>query len=170
MDYLQNKTTEEATLNVLEVHVDSESIGDIYQIGKTKTVILELNSFKKKTELLKNGNKLKGSGVFISPDLTREDRLLHKALYHHLKEARSRGKNPQIRGNKLIVDGRAYTLEELEVTRANGTEGSTDCQHEEDNAALEGSNFVRGILRKFDSNPPTNSNEGRTTRSKLNKN
>ncbi|KAG5873054.1 hypothetical protein JTB14_007691 [Gonioctena quinquepunctata] len=51
----------------------------------------------------------------ISSDLTYKQRCVNKTLRYHLNRARQNPEdNTYIRGNKLFINNRAYTLEELE--------------------------------------------------------
>ncbi|KAL3287022.1 hypothetical protein HHI36_001508 [Cryptolaemus montrouzieri] len=67
----------------------------------------ELEVFeKRKTELLKNSYKLKGTGIFESPGLSPDERIRQKALVQKLKEVRQKGK---------VIDGKCNTSEQIEV-------------------------------------------------------
>ncbi|KAL3273469.1 hypothetical protein HHI36_014912, partial [Cryptolaemus montrouzieri] len=69
---------------------------------------------------MKNAFKLKGSGIFISPDLCLEDRE-QLILINHLKEAKSREKRALIKGKQLIVEEKAFSIEELKNSENTGT-------------------------------------------------
>ncbi|KAG5868238.1 hypothetical protein JTB14_028842 [Gonioctena quinquepunctata] len=78
-------------------------------------VKIEFISYLKKTEILKQTKKLKGTGIAISHDLTFKQRHEQKILKTFLNRARE---NPSdhsyIKRNKLYVNSKAYTVEELQ--------------------------------------------------------
>lgn len=91
-------------------------INNIYTIGKQTTkrpIIVKLLSYLKKQEILKNCNKLKGTSISISEELSIEERKENKILRQHLKKARSKNLNASIKNRKLIVNGQAYSAQEL---------------------------------------------------------
>lgn len=108
------------TLRVLNNHMQlslcDSDIDNIYTIGKSTTppVIIEFVSYLKKISLFKNVNTLKGTGIAIDHDLSKEDREKQKVLKKHQKNAKEQKLEAKIRGNKLIVGDIAYTAEELE--------------------------------------------------------
>lgn len=77
---------------------------------------MEFVSNSKKRTVLQNCNKLKGKNISISQDLTPLQRRQQKILRKHLILARQEGKYTDcfIRGNKLIVDGTTFEVEDLE--------------------------------------------------------
>ncbi|KAL3281136.1 hypothetical protein HHI36_004358 [Cryptolaemus montrouzieri] len=82
--------------------------------GAKKPVIVELISYRKKCQILKGANKLKGTSIFLSPDLSPEERAQHKMLVNHMNEARNRGKQAKIQGRTLIIEGQTITIQQLE--------------------------------------------------------
>ncbi|KAL3282335.1 hypothetical protein HHI36_005522 [Cryptolaemus montrouzieri] len=102
--------------NSLQVELNSSDINDIYKVGKgaKKPVIVELISYRKKCQILKGANKLKGTSIFLSPDLSPEERAQHKMLVNHMNEARNRGKQAKIQGKTLIIEGQTITIQQLE--------------------------------------------------------
>ncbi|KAL3288763.1 hypothetical protein HHI36_003198 [Cryptolaemus montrouzieri] len=79
-----------------------------------KPVIVELISYRKKCQILKGANKLKGTSIFLSPDLSPEERAQHKMLVNHMNEARNRGGQAKIQGRTLIIEGQTITIQQLE--------------------------------------------------------
>lgn len=117
----QTNITEQVTKifkDILEIEILSSDINDVYEVGRNgtdkKPVIVELNSYQKKLLILKNSSKLKGKNIYIANDLCWEDREVNNTLNKHLKEARSKGAQAYIKGQKLIIANEPYTVEDLE--------------------------------------------------------
>ena len=57
--------------------------------------------------VLKNAKILKGSGVFVSPDFNKEERVLRKLLVQEMKKVWREGKKAFLHhwDNSLFVDG-----------------------------------------------------------------
>lgn len=102
----------------LGVRLVETDFGDLYKLGKqgekTPPLKIELNSHYKKLEILKNSKRLKGTAIYIANDLCKEDRLDQRILVQHKNELKNRHHKTVIRGNKLIIDGRGYTADQLE--------------------------------------------------------
>lgn len=109
----------EETLNILNTHLKTSfvvaDINNIRKIGKgqRQTVILEFVSFLKKSQVFKNIRNLKGTSIAIANDLCVEDRENNKVLVRYLKKAKAEGIRAQIRGDRLEIDGKTYTVTEL---------------------------------------------------------
>lgn len=101
----------------LNVELSDSDFKNVYLLGKnaekTQPIKVEFMSFFTKQTVLKNCSKLKGTDIHVVQDLCEEDRLNHKILVQHLKEAKNRQYRALIRGNKLIVNGNSYTVEQL---------------------------------------------------------
>ncbi|CAG9820757.1 unnamed protein product [Phaedon cochleariae] len=102
----------------LELNLNSSEITNTYRIGKDKgkkrPILVTINSQMRKREILKNCYKLKGTNIYISEDLIGKDLEERKILVNYMKEARKNNKQASIRGNKLLVDGNLYSIQELE--------------------------------------------------------
>lgn len=118
--------------SLVEIDVQEQEINNIYYTGKKegneRAIVVEFVSFLKKKSILKNAFKLKGTGVAISSDLCQEDRLKNRILVKHLKIAREQKLPARIKGDKLEVEGKFYTIEELEKPgdRQSDSGGETD--------------------------------------------
>lgn len=114
----------------LEIEFGKHNIEKLRRIGqqvdgKTRPLLISLKSEKTKYEILKNSRKLKGSGIRIEEDFTKETQEIRKKLIPHLVHARNSGCRASLRGDKLKVNNKLYTLEEL-VTAEQITEQVTD--------------------------------------------
>ncbi|KAJ8914704.1 hypothetical protein NQ315_017413 [Exocentrus adspersus] len=75
--------------------------------------LLGVNLTLKKQEVLKNRRELKGTAIIISHDLTERQRQEYRFLEKDLLDQRSKSKECFIRGNKLIVDEVAVSMQDL---------------------------------------------------------
>lgn len=101
----------------LELDLTLECLNNVYPIGKTESnrpILIQFQSYLTKTRVLKECRKLKGTGISITEDLTKEDREIQKKLIKHKKQAQSKGYKTYIRRNKLYVNNEEYTIEDLE--------------------------------------------------------
>lgn len=114
--------------NLLDVQISEADFNNIYRLktqGK-KPLKIEFISYFKKVEVLRNCNKLKNSGVTITNDFTYKQRCYNKILRNHLNKARENPSNQSyIKGNKLYINNRGYTVEELEENEQSHTEDRT---------------------------------------------
>ena len=78
-------------------------------VERNRLVLVRMNSFKEKIEVLKAAKHLKGSDMFLMEDLSKSERDYRKTLVKAMKKARSEGKKAFIRftDGKLIVNGKA---------------------------------------------------------------
>lgn len=109
--FVQRKLNE-----LMGIGLQEQDINNIYSFGKSenRTVKLELTTYLKKQHVLANGKKLKGTGIFISNDLTETQRKEYKTLRSYLIDAKGKYENCFIRNNKLFIENTPYTLEDLE--------------------------------------------------------
>ncbi|KAL3285774.1 hypothetical protein HHI36_000298 [Cryptolaemus montrouzieri] len=92
--------------NKVEVDISEKDIRDSFKqgTGDNGSLLVELSSFRQKSDIIKNAFKLKGTGIFISPDLSPRDRQYQSTLVNHLKKVRAEGKTAQLRGNNLVIE------------------------------------------------------------------
>nr|CAI5823642.1 unnamed protein product [Callosobruchus analis]CAI5854146.1 unnamed protein product [Callosobruchus analis] len=102
--------------NLLETNLSVEDVNNIYVIKSEKNcpVKIELVSYLKKQQVFHNIHKLKKSGVFIVHDLCPKDQEINKILQKHRKAAKAKNYTAKIIGNKLIINGDTYSVDELE--------------------------------------------------------
>lgn len=101
---------------LLGVAISRSDVNNFVWIKNARNNPIKLNlvSNLKKQEIFRNCKKLKGTQISIAHDLTFEQREDNKLLRYHLKNARENtGIISYIRGNRLFVDGTAYTAETL---------------------------------------------------------
>nr|XP_023028439.1 girdin-like [Leptinotarsa decemlineata] len=121
----------------VEVNIEKTDISDFYLLGKSRSAPLkiELISYAKKREILGNGNKLKGSPIAISEDLTPAQRNEYKNLRDYRLKLEKSGKYNScvIKGNKLVIDGKKFSLEEA-LNFENDEEEEKSTQEEKEEA------------------------------------
>lgn len=101
----------------MELNIRENDINNIYVIGKQenkKGILIEFISFLTKQKIFKNFYKLKNTKIVIVNDLCPEDQQKQKILTKHLVAARNKNKTAKIRGFKLEIDKKLYSIEELE--------------------------------------------------------
>lgn len=66
--------------NKLKISITGKDISDAYCLGNTDKdpIKLELTSYLKKSEILRNRKNLKGSGIYVATDLTRNQQAEQK--------------------------------------------------------------------------------------------
>lgn len=135
---------------LLGIDLSVAEVNNVYPLGRSSKcpIKIELISQLKKTLILQNCKKLRGTNVYIVRDLTELQRAENKILRKHLSKARETVSNTAyIKGNKLIVNNIAYTIEDLEpkeeeveeveITNKNKTNSAPptpDIQHKPINA------------------------------------
>ncbi|XP_057663191.1 uncharacterized protein LOC130898139 [Diorhabda carinulata] len=103
---------------LVNVTINESDLNNIYSLGRKERapIRVEFVSYLKKSEVLKNAKNLKGTNISVANDLTLIQREEHKILRKHLILAKTNNHiNCYIRRNKLFVDGKIYSPEELEV-------------------------------------------------------
>lgn len=129
------------TLNLkLGITLKKQDISDVYTFGKAgnKQIVLEFISSLSKREVLFNAKKLKGTGISVVQDRTKQEQLKNKILVYHLKEARSRNKKARIHRGRLIVDEEEFSVEDLEIPKEIGEAYTSQVTSEEEATCSEG--------------------------------
>lgn len=99
-----------------ETKVHMHSIVDCFRVGKRsgkRPVVLKLTSFILKQAILDNKQHLINQGYEVKPDYPPEERKLYSEIKPFILELRKYGKKPFIKNGKVVVDGTAYSVEEL---------------------------------------------------------
>ncbi|CAG9822872.1 unnamed protein product [Phaedon cochleariae] len=178
--YFLIETIVEITRQKLEVELKESEINDIFRLGKKtghkRPVLISLLSHIKRQEILKNGPKLKNTGIFIAEDLSESDLKERKILIGGLKEARNNNKKASIKGNKLIVDGEVYTAGDIshpdqitsgdyfsppqrKIASEPPTPSPKEIEEEELNAVFP--TLTKRDSKKEEGIPPSTSNQGK---------
>lgn len=132
--------------NILSTNITKNDINNYYFVGKERSgsrpLILQFISFLKKKTVFENKETLKNlktQGLSIANDLCPEDRRTQQVLYKHLKIARSQGLEAKVIGQKILIDGQEYQVEDLEKIEKNSVQENcdslTESSEEEENIA-----------------------------------
>lgn len=102
---------------LVDVTVNESDLNNFYRLGNNKNcpIKVEFVSYLKKSLILKNKNKLRGTNISIVNDQTIKQREENKILRRHLHLNKQNTTNCYIKGNKLYIDDQAFTLNELEA-------------------------------------------------------
>jgi hypothetical protein len=93
----------ENNLNVNGAKIERAHRTGKLNTGKPRTIVIKLLDYKDKIKILKNANKLKGSGIFINEDYSVETAIIRKKLFEERKIHRNNGKYCTVIYDKLIV-------------------------------------------------------------------
>ena len=99
----------------ININQDTEEVRRIgkYKDGENRPIKIKLVRERKKLEIMRKTNNLKGTKIWVEEDYTKEIQRERKELIPHLKEAREKGYSAKLRYNKLIVNNEIYTAQEL---------------------------------------------------------
>ncbi|XP_065658843.1 uncharacterized protein LOC136083376 [Hydra vulgaris] len=93
----------ENNLNVNGVIIERAHRTGIIEKKNPRTIVIKLLNHKDKVKILKNANKLKGSGIYINEDFSLETSTIRKKLLEESKLHRINGKYSVVIYDKLIV-------------------------------------------------------------------
>lgn len=100
----------------LGLRISSDSVNNIYLLGKKQEnppILVKFISNLTKRKIFNSCSKLKGSDITISEDLSQEEREERKTLVQYLKEAKAVNLKSHIKGSRLYVNSKAYTIDDL---------------------------------------------------------
>ena len=73
------------------------------QGGKPRAIIAKILNFEDKELILTNARKLKGTGVFIHEDFSRETVVIRQKLWEEVKQLREKGKYAVLKYDKIFT-------------------------------------------------------------------
>lgn len=116
---------------VLDLNFSDSDINNVYKIGRSEKppVIVEFISYLKKIEVFRDIDKLrslKGKNISISNDLCKVDREIQNTLRKHLNIARGQNQQARLKGNRLEIEGKLYTVSDLEGEAETDSSSDTD--------------------------------------------
>lgn len=102
--------------NFLGINLQEHNFNNIFRIGrgKNRPILIKLNSYITKQQILDRTSMLKGSNYSIDNDYDFETRQKRRKLLPFLREARSKGFRANLIKDKLKINGKLYDLEHLE--------------------------------------------------------
>lgn len=129
----QNKSLLDVVLDIivqqLEVDLEKQEVNNVFRFSKNKKtgprpVVLELTTYWKKQQIMRNKARLKGGSVIIADDLSEDDRIKRRVLYRHYVAAKNSGQSARLFPNGLQIDGEYRTYDYLKKVAIQG--GSDD--------------------------------------------
>lgn len=111
--------------NQIGTKIEARDLNNVYRLKSrtnTNPVVAEFISFQQKLSVLKNAYKLKGKSIYISKDQCKEDREKNKTLINYQKQARAKGESAYIRGEKIYIEDKPYTIQQLDSLLAEDEE------------------------------------------------
>lgn len=137
--------------SLLNLNIAISDVNNIYKIGKTERspIIVEFISYLKKIEIFQNPEKLralKSTNIAISNDLCEKDRNDRKILLRYYKKAKDDKQDVKIRGNKLELNSRLYTIRELEDHETESDDG--DSENDSESGSVEESDVEQGTTNQ----------------------
>ena len=121
----KNENEEQLMVKVKEVFnrmnltvLKETDIMEMRRIGKEREgfkrpVLMEVRTMNMKMEILRKKNKLRGTEIYINEDYTKEVQKQRRDLVKFMRTAREQGHEATLIYNKLRINGRMYTLEQL---------------------------------------------------------
>ncbi|KAG5882229.1 hypothetical protein JTB14_037330 [Gonioctena quinquepunctata] len=106
---------------LVNVTINECDLNNTYSLGKKEgaPIKVEFVSYLRKSAVLKNAKRLKGTHISIAHDLTLIQREENRILRKHMSLAKANNHmNCYIKRNKLFVDGKAYSPQDLEGTES----------------------------------------------------
>ncbi|KAJ8967343.1 hypothetical protein NQ314_002948 [Rhamnusium bicolor] len=102
--------------HLLDTDLTELDLNNAYSLGNSENspIKVEFVRYLTKNTVLQNCHKLKGTDISISRDLTFQQRRENKTLRKHLQLARQREDACYIKNNKLYVNGKTYSPQDLE--------------------------------------------------------
>ena len=89
--------------------------------GRNRLILIKMNSFEEKLQLLKTARSLSGTGLFLMEDMSKKEKEKRKMLVIAMKKKREKGNRAYIRHSdgKLIVNGLVFSAQENSPDHSN---------------------------------------------------
>jgi hypothetical protein len=101
----------------MRIKLTSDDIERAHRIGRpsnrSRPIVVKFSNYKKKVELLSSISLLKGSNINITEDYTHRVRMIRNELKSYMLNARRDGEYAALRYDRLLINGKTYSLEEL---------------------------------------------------------
>lgn len=106
------------TFQSVNIDIRAETIMSVSRLGKVagnRPVKICFNSREAKSSLFRFTSELRNLKLSISDDLTPEERATRKSLISFFPALRKRGFNPKVRDDKIMIDKRQYSADEVKA-------------------------------------------------------
>lgn len=146
-----------ALLKGIDVDITKYCIKAIFKIGRKKwnedgPVRVSFISSILRTDVMRNKHKLKNNqnNVTIREDLSEKDRDVRNKLSTYSQYAKNKGKKVFMRYDKLVIDGKPWSLEELQELDSHGNQ---DIQTESEGITMESDASTSNNDQQNNTNP-----------------
>lgn len=118
----------------MELGIKREEIDEFFRLGKkndskrNRPIIVKMISSWRKTEIMMNKRKLKGTRIFIENDMNEEEMKEKKNMLTEMKDLKSKGHDAYIRGKSLIVNSVSEAGTSNNAREKNNTMGNRDVE------------------------------------------
>lgn len=144
------------TVRGIEVDITKYCVKGIFKIGRKKwnedgPVRVSFISNILRNDIMRNKHKLKNNqnGIYIREDLSESDRNTRSKLLTYSLEAKTQGKKVFMKNDKLVIDGKTWSLQELEeLSNRNENDGMDIDKGEPSNSATKDTGNTPGNPRK----------------------
>lgn len=157
-DTLVNKIKIAFTEN-LKIVINNSDINWVRRLGKPhknpRPILLSLTTNLKKWQILESGPKLKGSDLYLSDDLSPEERQKRKYLNDVRKLEISKGAKCQWKSGKLIINGELKSFDDLKKKYGDHVPAIPTEEHQDDNHVPENGESMRKRKREEKKPPKT---------------
>lgn len=92
----------------LKVKADTNKVIILNKGKRNEVLIVEMENWEKKQEIMAAKSKLKQTKIYIDNDLTWEERKIQREIRSIAKEEKGKGKSVKIGYQKLIINGEVY--------------------------------------------------------------
>uniref|UniRef100_A0A8D9ABC9 Uncharacterized protein n=1 Tax=Cacopsylla melanoneura TaxID=428564 RepID=A0A8D9ABC9_9HEMI len=114
----------------MEMGIKREEIDEFFRLGKkndskrNRPIIVKMISSWRKTEIMMNKRKLKGTMIFIENDMNEEEMKEKRNMVTEMKDLKSKGHDAYIRGKSLIVNNVSEAGTSNNAREKNNTTGN----------------------------------------------
>ena len=100
-----------AQIGIELVDADIERAHRVERIrGGKRPIVCKLSHYKLKVLILRDAKYFRGTGIFITENFSEKVRREREYMKGHMMEARRQGCNAVLQFNKLIIDGRLWSV------------------------------------------------------------
>lgn len=151
--YTLEKEIDSIFREVLKIEVNLKDIDIVSRIGNNignkQPVLIRSLALRRKYEVLRAAKNLKGTNLILSEDFPTSVREVRKKLYPYWKNARTENKKANMHYNKLKVDGKLWSLEDLQKKDAESSVCNSESEAGEESVSSGLENLSDGTLRNW---------------------
>ena len=100
--YITNELQVEANINAaFKININSKA-------ATSDMILVELESYEKKMEIMRSKSKIRNTKVYIDNDLTRTERDIQKEIVSIARKENSKGNKTNIGYQRLYINGKLF--------------------------------------------------------------